>query len=246
MRFRLLLPLLFLILSACTFFTPKEKDSPKSEWTAMNTSANEFDGWTFHRNNGEKNGWSITDGVMTYDPSKDNTGTDSSLLSKEQYRNFEISFEWNAGEYANSGFLWGVRDIEELDHTFDTGREIQIIDPVFYQGQPENQKYTAGALYDMIAPSKEVTRPSGEWNKYVISINYDTNLGVLVHNDVEVLRFPLHGDAWDEMIQNSKFKTWTHFGKYQKGHISLQSHGPMDNQYAGTMSFKNIKIKRLD
>ena len=246
MRCKLLFPLFFLLLVACNFTPKKEKNPAKNDWVVMNTAANEFDGWTFHRNNGENNGWSIEDGVMTYDASKDQTGTDSSLLSKEQYRNFEISFEWKAGEYANSGFLWGVRDIEELGHTFDTGREIQIIDPIVYENQPENQKYTAGALFDMIAPSESVTRPSGEWNKYVISINYDTNRALLIHNDVEVLRFPLHGEEWDKLIENSKFKTWTHFGKYELGHISLQAHGPMDDKYPGVMSFKNIKIKRLD
>ena len=55
---------------------------------------------------------------------------------------------------------------------------------------------------------------------------------------MEINRFPLHGDKWDEMVANSKFKEWPGFGKFQEGHLCLQDH-------PGVISFKNIKVRIL-
>lgn len=224
----------------------KESKNSNTQWEVINTNPNKIEGWLFHRNDSDENGWSIDNGVMTYDASKNTSGLDSSLMTPKLYLNFEISFDWKTDNYANSGFLWGVRDIEGLDQTYLTGREIQIVDPAVYENKPGMQKENAGALFDMIPPSQMVTKPSGQWNTYNISINYDKNVGFLVHNQKEVLRFPLRGSKWDSLVENSKFKTWSHFGKFEKGNISFQAHGPMDIKYPGITSFRNIKIRSLD
>lgn len=231
---------------ACDEPQKKQKKTQDNDWVLINSNPDKIEGWFFHRNKEEYNGWSIENGVMTYDASKNKLGLDSSILTNDQYYNFEISFDWKTAAYANSGFLWGVRDIEGLDQAYLTGREIQIVDPQVYQNMPDEQKHNAGALYDMIAPKQNVSRPTNEWNSYFIRINHDENLGVLVFNNTEVLRFPLRGEEWDQLVQESKFKTWSEFGKYEKGHISLQAHGPMDDQYDGVTSFRNIKIRKLD
>lgn len=231
---------------ACDEPQKKQKKTQDNDWVLINSNPDKIEGWFFHRNKEEYNGWSIENGVMTYDASKNKSGLDSSILTNDQYYNFEISFDWKTAAYANSGFLWGVRDIEGLDQAYLTGREIQIVDPQVYQNMPEEQKHNAGALYDMVAPTQNVSRPTNEWNSYFIRINHDENLGVLVFNNTEVLRFPLRGEEWDQLVQESKFKTWSEFGKYEKGHISLQAHGPMDDQYDGVTSFRNIKIRKLD
>ena len=231
---------------ACDEPQKKQKKNQDNDWVLINSNPDKIEGWFFHRNKEEYNGWSIENGVMTYDASKNKSGLDSSILTNDQYYNFEISFDWKTAAYANSGVLWGVRDIEGLDQAYLTGREIQIVDPQVYQNMPEEQKHNAGALYDMIAPIQNVSRPTNKWNSYFIRINHDENLGVLVFNNTEVLRFPLRGEEWDQLVQESKFKTWSEFGKYEKGHISLQAHGPMDDQYDGVTSFRNIKIRKLD
>ena len=240
--------LVLLILFVWASYEPQKKQKTKQEndWVLINPNPDKIEGWFFHRNKGEDNGWSIKNGVMTYDASKNKSGLDSSILTNDQYYNFEISFDWKTAAYANSGFLWGVRDIEGLDQTYLTGREIQIVDPQVYESMPEEQKHNAGALFDMLAPNQKVSLPMNKWNSYLIRINYDENLGILVFNNSEVLRFPLKGEEWNQLVQESKFKTWSEFGKYEKGHISLQAHGPMDDQYEGITSFRNIKIRNLD
>ena len=46
-----------------------------------------------------------------------------------------------------------------------------------------------GALYDMVPPTELAANPTGEWNKYVIEINYDKNKGSVTLNDKNVSQF---------------------------------------------------------
>jgi len=98
--------------------------------------------------------------------------------------------------------------------------------------------HQAGALYDMVAPSKDVTKPIGEWNHCVITINHKTNTGVVVLNDIEIVNFPVNDPEWSKMVSQSKFNGWEHFGKYTTGKIGLQDHGDV-------VAYKDIKIKEL-
>ena len=52
------------------------------------------------------------------------------------------------------------------------------------------------------------------------------------------MTFPLSGEKWDELVQNSKFKDWEGFGKYKVGHIGLQDH-------SDEVWFRNIKVKEI-
>ena len=102
----------------------------------------------------------------------------------------------------------------------------------------KNQIHTTGSLYDMIAPDHVMAKPAGEWNSYHIVINHEENKGTVNHNGMIINRFPLHGTEWDEMIENSKFKDISGFGKFKEGHLCLQDH-------PGVISYKNIKIRKL-
>jgi hypothetical protein len=97
----------------------------------------------------------------------------------------------------------------------------------------------AGALYDMVGPSEDATKPVGEWNTCVITVDHNSNKGNVVLNGTEIASFPVHGAEWEAMIDKSKFKGSEHFGKYRTGRIGLQDHGDI-------VSYRNIKIKTLD
>ena len=46
----------------------------------------------------------------------------------------------------------------------------------------------------MIAPSKFVTKPAGQWNSYDITIDHRSNKGEVVHNGHKIVEFPLSGE----------------------------------------------------
>ena len=91
---------------------------------------------------------------------------------------------------------------------------------------------------DLVQPKVDVCKPAGEWNLCVIKIDHNSNQGSASLNGQVVVEFPLHGEDWDKLVANSKFKNWEGFGKYKTGHIGLQDHGDK-------VWYRNIKIKKL-
>jgi hypothetical protein len=218
--------------------TPEINEMTYDEWTSLSNS-NSLDGWhLFQNESGEKTGWSVKDGIFTFNSEEANGEGNKSLITNEKYSSFEIQFEWKLSSNSNSGFMWGVSEDSQYDHPYLTGPEIQIIDADIYGDDPENQIHTTAALYDMIAPDRVMAKDAGEWNTYHITINQEGNSGTVIHNGEEINRFPLYGDEWDAMVENSKFSEMKGFGKYQEGHLCLQDH-------PGIISYRNIKIKRL-
>jgi hypothetical protein len=179
--------------------------------------------------------WTIEDGAMAYIPSDQGGKT---ILTKKQYTNFILFFEWKIGEYGNSGVFWGVSNDKKYSVAYQTGLEIQIRDNEFAEDTLVNPKHRAGAIFDVIAPSKDVVKPVGQWNTCVIEVNHDVNRAKTTMNDIEILNFPLHGKEWDDILSQSKFKDWDGFGAYKTGHIGLQDHG-------SNVWYRNIKIKEL-
>jgi len=218
--------------------SPEGKETKTVEWTTL-SSSNSLDGWhIFQNENGEKTGWSVSDGVFTFNSESASGEGNKSLITNDKYGSFEIQFEWKLSPGSNSGFMWGVSEDSKYEHPYLTGPEIQIIDADIYGDDPENQIHTTAALYDMVAPSRVMAKPAGEWNRYHITIDHGKNLGTVVHNGEEINRFPLHGPEWDSLVENSKFSNMKSFGKYHEGYLCLQDH-------PGIISYKNIKIRRL-
>ena len=106
--------------------------------------------------------------------------------------------------------------------------------------------HQAGALYDIVQPSKDVCNPAEEWNHFLLTVNHKINNANVKLNGIEIVSFPVNGPEWEELISTSKFRdksTYNYveapeFGKYKTGKIGLQDHGDR-------VSFRNIRIKRL-
>ena len=215
--------------------TSKESES---SWLLL-SQEDSFRGWHIYQNeDGGKSGWAVENGVFTFNESDASGEGNKSLLTDEVFESFEIKFEWKVSPGSNSGFIWGVSEDKMYEHPHKTGPEIQIIDTDYYGDDPDHQKHTVGALYDMIPPSTKPSKKAGEWNKYHITVDHNKNKGTVFLNGIIVNSFPLTGPEWDSMVENSKFRDMSGFGKYKKGHITLQDH-------PGIISYKNIKIKRL-
>ena len=221
--------------------TEVEQEAPaKEEWISL------FDGETlngWHQYNGDKIGeeWSVKDGVLTFDPREDRKWGDGgkNIVTDQSFTSFVLSIEWNVSEAGNSGIFWGVQEGEEFGEPYVTGPEIQILDNERHPDAKANPKFhQAGALYDLVQPNVDVCNPAGQWNHVLLTVDHNANEGNVVFNGTEIVRFPLSGEAWEELVNNSKFKGWKGFGAFKTGKIGLQDH---DDK----VSFRNIKIKVL-
>lgn len=213
-----------------------DKIETDNEWTTL-FDGSSFNGWHFYGDGEITDSWKIDDGAMVFYPPKERSRKIYDIVTDKSFTNFVLSLEWKISENGNSGIFWGIHEDEKYK-PYETGPEIQVLDN---QGHPDAKNGTshqAGALYDMISPSEDATKPVGEWNTCVITINHMTNEGNAVLNGVEVVKFPVHGELWDKMVANSKFAIWKDFGKYKNGKIGLQDHGDI-------VSYRNIKIKEL-
>ena len=157
---------------------------------------NSLDGWHYYQDDGNKSGWDINDGILTFTSENAKGEGDKSLVSDKEYTNFKIHLEWKVSPGSNSGFFWGVKEDMKYEFPYVTGPEIQILDPEV----PDGPLIQAGALYGMIAPSKFVTKPAGQWNSYDITIDHRSNKGEVVHNGHKIVEFPLSGEEWDKMV----------------------------------------------
>ncbi|MBP95996.1 hypothetical protein CMK18_08590 [Candidatus Poribacteria bacterium] len=194
-----------------------------SEWTSI-FDGQSLDGWS---TTGNPEGWTVEDKciVCTVQGGK-------YLYTQDQYENFVLSVDFKIAEKTNSGIFFRWSDLDDPVHT---GIEIQIFDSY---GQEVADSHTCGAIYDMVAPSSNPSKPAGEWNNILIRsvpnhISVEKNGVQIAEMDVE---------QWEEAGKNTdgsknKFKyAWKDMP--QKGHIGLQDHG-------GKVWFRNLKIQQL-
>ncbi|ADQ18246.1 protein of unknown function DUF1080 [Leadbetterella byssophila DSM 17132] len=204
----------------------------KNKWVKL------FDGkslehwYSWNVNDGNSTaGWSVVNGELTTD------GKGGDLVTKKEYENFELEFEFKVSPKGNSGVIYKVQDKQkEKEQPYIYGPEYQIIDDVNYPSTPKDVHKTGGN-YDVYAPSDlSAVKPAGEWNKGKIKILNNKVEHWL--NGKKVIEYEYASPKWVEDIAKSKFKSWPYATPHAKGKISLQGHGD-------TVWFKNIRIKEL-
>lgn len=233
----------FLIL-LCSFvlFSCKEKstkdDSTQEEWTVL------FDGsslehWKGYLTDEVSPQWKIEDNAMVFYPLADKSiWSKHNIVTKKNYTSFVLSLEWKISEGGNSGIFFGVQEDPNYTYPYETGLEIQVLDNERHADAKAGLNHQAGALYDLVEPVKDVTKPAGEWNTCVITVNHKTNQGNAVLNGVKVVEFPVSPASIEEMEKNSVYHDWKGHANIANGKIGLQDHG--DKVY-----YRNIKIREL-
>lgn len=210
----------------------------KDEWVAL-FDGTSLDAWELYQGGAPGAYWKIEDGALVFNPpTKREKGQILDIVSKKEYTNFVLSLEWKISEGGNSGIFWGINDDEKFVKPYHTGMEIQVLDNEKHPDAKNGTTHQAGALYDLVEPSKDATKPVGEWNTCVITIDHNSNKGSSVLNGVEVAAFPVGGEELDALLKGSKFEKWEGFAKFMTGKVGLQDHGDV-------VAFRNIKIKEL-
>ncbi|MCH4822845.1 DUF1080 domain-containing protein [Gramella lutea] len=215
----------------------KTESQEKDEWQTL-FNGEDLEGWKAYNRDSISGQWKVEDGAIAFAPAKGDKRIKEYLITEDEFGNFELSLEWKISEGGNSGIMWGVKETEKYDEPYYISPEIQVLDNQNHPDAKNGLDRTAGALYDLVPPSEDVAKPAGEWNKEVIHINYDENLGWVKLNGKKIVEFPLQGEEWKELIKDSKFSDWEDFGSTRRGKIAFQDH---DDK----VWFRNIKIKEL-
>lgn len=197
-----------------------------------------FDGTStehFRKYNGDAfpdKGWKVENGTLRV---IGKTRGSSDIITKKQYGDFDLQWEWKVAPGANSGVMYRVEEVKNQP-TYKTGPEYQILEDGKHR-DGKNAKTSAGALYALIACNeKKALEPIGEWNTSRIVIK-DNHVKHYLNGEV-VVEYVWASDEIKEKITGSKFKNWKEFMTKDKGHIAFQYHN--DDVW-----YRNIRIKDL-
>lgn len=199
----------------------------------------DLQGWSV---TGKPEGWTVEEGVIACQ-----VKGGGYLYTQEQYENFVLSFDFKVSppvtkvnpktnkeetHQCNSGVFIRWSDLKNPVHT---GIEVQVFDSV---GVAQPGKHDCGALYDMVAPCKNVEKPVGEWNHLVITcqgplISVEMNGEKIAEMNVD--QFDKAGVSADGSKNKYKF-AWKDLPR--KGHIGFQDHGH-------AVWYKNVNLKSL-
>lgn len=174
-------------------------------------------------------GWVIEEGALRHQAGAG--GGD--IVTKDKFENFELRLEWKISPGGNSGIMYRVT--EDAEQPWHTGPEMQLLDDA---GNHDggNPLTAAGSLYALIAPSKKVVKPAGQWNSARIVVNGNHVEHWL--NGEKIVDYELNSEALKTKITGTKFASLPRFGREKSGHIALQDHG--DDVW-----FRDIKIRVL-
>ena len=151
------------------------------------------------------------------------------LASQQEYSDFVLKLESQITAGSNGGI--GLRFPLAGDPAY-TGMELQVVDhEVYYGGQSRPEQRTA-AIYDEIAPSKEVTKPPGQWNSWEITTR-GSRISIVL-NGQKIIDADLSRETKARQEKGPALAE-----RPLKGHIGFQD-------LNGTIIFRNIMIKPLD
>jgi hypothetical protein len=174
--------------------------------------------------------WVIDDGALKTVPGS----KPIDLVSREKYKDFDLSFEWKVPPGGNSGVIYNADEAGRAP--WHSGPEYQVLDDAKHP-DGKNPKTTAGSLYALIAPNdKKTLKPVGQWNESrIVAKN-----GHVEHwlNGAKVLEYDWNDPKLRADVKKSKFGEHATFMAKAEGHIVFQHHGE-------EVWYRNIRVKRL-
>jgi hypothetical protein len=155
------------------------------------------------------------------------------LISKNEYKNFVLEWDWKLNPKGNNGIKYWVTKIGGKEWL---GIEYQMIDD---DGHPDGLRggsHNTGSIYDIVDSAKDkAKKPIGEWNQSRVVVKD----GKIEHylNGKLSSSADTKSEEWKAAIAKSKFKNKKGFGPGH-GKLMLTEHGD-------PCWFRNIVITEL-
>ena len=171
-----------------------------------------------------------SDGSWTFDDGELAWHGGGYIWTRERYGDFILDLEFKVSEGANSGVFFRTADLDDVVHT---GIEVQI-----HESTDGSKFGSCGAIYDCLAPEKNVNRGADEWNHYTITCQ-DNKIYVVLNGE-RIIDMDLN--LWTEPHKNpdgtpNKFRI-AYKDMAREGHIGFQDHGQ-------PVWFRNLQIKEI-
>jgi len=214
--------MIWISLVACTVALPclssslRADDKPGEGFEPL-FNGKDLTGWKVNEG-GKMEFWGAENGILFV-----NGGGGGWLMTEKEYANFEVQLEYKMPKHGNSGVA--LRSPMRGDPAY-VGMEIQLLDDANWSNLRPTQ--FTGSIYDVVPPSKHVTKPFGEWNK--IRIVAKGRQVMVELNGTKIV---------DANLDDYKERIRRHPGLVRdKGHLGLQSHD-------GRVEFRNLYVKAL-
>jgi hypothetical protein len=207
-------------------------DAEKAGGWKLLFDGKETSGWrAYAHTDFPEGGWVVEDGCL-----KNIGGAHGGdLVTKEEFTDFDLKFEWRISPGGNSGVKYLVK--EGKTGKAGVGFEYQVLDDEKNEDSKNGRNRQAGALYYLFAPNdSKRLKPVGEFNQGEIIVRGQHVEHWL--NGKRIVECELDGPTLKEAIAKSKFSKITWFGQKRPTVILLQDHGD-------TVWFRNLKIKEL-
>ncbi len=177
----------------------------------------DLSGWVVQ---GGKNCWSVQNGAIVCSGERGGW-----LRTEKQYADFIWRLEYKISKRGNSGIF--IRAPKEGRSSMK-GFEIQILDDY---GKPPT-KYSSGSLYRLVAPTKNMSKPAGQWN--TVEITCRGRHITVVWNGEKTIDV----DIDDPELNASAPANNKPSRRASKGYLGLQNH-------RSHVEFRNLRIKEL-
>lgn len=215
------------LLTVVAFIGAVPEAAPRQDGAGWKTlfDGKTLSGWRSFKTPTPPSGWQAVDGALAWQSQS------GDIMTIEQYGDFELQLEWKLEKGGNSGVIYRVG--ADGPETWSTGPEMQLLDN---GGHPDgkNPLTSAGSAYAVYAPSKDVTKPIGEWNAARLVAK-----GAHVEhwlNGVKIVDYELWSPDWKARVNASKFAPMPGYGRSKQGHIALQDHGD-------PVWYRNIRLR---
>ena len=215
--------------AAATPATPSAAASgdEASGWRSL-LDGQDLSQWRAYKKPSAPAAWLAKDGALTKSVCTED------LITREQFGDFELSFDWKLSPGGNAGVFY--RGTEEYDHIYWSAPEYQLLDDAKH-ADGRDRLTAAGAAYALYPSPAGVVKPGGEWNSSRIVVK-----GAHVEhwlNGTKMVEYELWSPDWKAKVKASKFKDYPDYGLAKRGYIGIQG------DHSGDLALRNIRIRSL-